>query len=255
MQPETTIAPDMGPRINDEAAAHIAGLTPDQKASVRASYAKAFSPQELDRVFGPTPAPTPVVTQGNGPILSPAEKAAGYVSLFKHAADKTAVVEAARRDGVNLQADGKISDAPVAKESLSEPTKPAPQYRLQWPQMPGLRLDEIRALDADLKAGFAATGMTQAEGDAVFGAIVETIRAVPKSDDERKAFFEAQGKLLEQAYGESQAKAVVELHSAWFKRLPAAVQEKLAGNYSLHSASAIIATAQAEQRYRARKKS
>lgn len=252
MQPETTTAPDIGPRISDDAAARIAGLAPEQKSAMRATFAKSYSPQEVERVFGPAPAPTPVFTQDNGPMLSPAEKAAGYTALFKHATDKAVVIEAALRDGVNLKPDGKISDAPVAKESLNAP-KPAPQFKFDWPEMPGVPLAEIRALDADLKAGFAAADMTQAEGTAVFGAIVETLRAVPQGDDARKAFFEAQGKLLENAYGEAKAKTLVELHSAWFARLPTVMQEKLAAKYALHSASAIIATAQAEERYRARK--
>jgi hypothetical protein len=254
MQPDTTITPDNGPRISDQAAAHIAGLSDQQKAGVRASYAKSFSPQEVERVFGPAPAPTPIVAQDNGPVLSSAEKASGYVALFKHATDKAAVVEAARREGINMAADGTISDTPVAKESVTAP-KPAPQFKFDWPEMPGVPLAEIRALDTDLKAGFAAADMTPAEGTAVFGAIAETLRAVPKGDDEsRKAFFEAQGNLLEQTVGETKARTLVEMHSAWVKRLPLAVQEKLAANYALHSASAIIATAQAEERYRARKR-
>jgi hypothetical protein len=253
MLPETTAAPDIGPRISNETAAHVAGLAPEQKSAMRATFAKSYSPQEVDRVFGPAPAPTPVVTQDSGPFLSPAEKASGYVALFKHASDKSAVIEAARRDGVNLQADGKISDIPVAKESLTAP-KPAPDYKFDWPEMPGVPLTEIRALDADLKAGFAAANMTPSEGTAVFGAIIETLRAVPHSEDERKAFFEAQGKLLESAYGEDRAKELAALHTAWFKRLSPSLQETLSAKWALHSASAILATAQAEERYRARKR-
>jgi hypothetical protein len=253
MQPDTTITPDNGLRINDQA---VAGLTAEQKEAMRPTLSKAFGQQETDRVLGPAPAPTPVITQSDGPVLSPAQKASGYVALFKHSSNKEAVIAQARRDGVNLQPDGSISAVPVAKESITAPQPAAPAYKFDWSGMSGLPLDEIRALDANLRAGFTAADMAPAEGTAVFRAIAETLSAVPKNDDERKAFFEAERDRLEAVCGsEAKAKEVVALHSAWFARLPTSVQEKLAGTFSLHSATAIIATAQAEERYRARKKS
>jgi hypothetical protein len=253
MQPDTTIMPDNAPRISDQA---VAGLSAEQKAAMRPQFLKAYGPQETERVFGPAPAPAPVVTQSDGPLLSPAQKASGYVALFKHATDKEAVIAQARRDGVNLQPDGKISDVPVAKESITTPPPAATAYKFDWSGMSGLPLDEIRALDADLRAGFAAADMGPAEGTAVFRAIAETLRAIPKNEDERKAFLEAERNRLEAACGgEANARTAAALHSAWFARLPTAVQEKLAGTFALHSSTAILLTAQAEERYRARKKS
>jgi hypothetical protein len=242
------------PTISEATVAHIGSLSAEQKSAMRSQFSKAYSPQEIERVFGPAPAATPrnVTVQGEAPNLSAEQRAQGYAALFKHAADKAAVVEAARRDGINMALDGKISAEPVAKESLA-PAKPnAPAYKFDWSEISNLPLDDIRALDGELKVGFAAADMTEAEAQSAFGAIVETIRSVPTSESERAAYFKREGEALEAAYGE-RTRELIDLHSAWFKRLPSPVQERLAAKFALHSAAAILATANIEQAYRARK--
>jgi hypothetical protein len=141
----------------------------------------------------------------------------------------------------------------VAKESLAAVKPNAPAYKFDWSEISSLPLDDIRALDGELKAGFAAADMTEAEAQSAFGAIVETIRSVPTSESDRAAYFKSEGEALEAAYGEKRARELIELHSAWFKRLPQAAQEMLTARYALHSAAAILATANIEQAHRTRK--
>jgi hypothetical protein len=251
MQPDTTIAPDNGPRIPDQAAAHIAGLTPEQRASIRPTYAKAY-PHDVERVFGPAPT-QPITAQQDGPYIAPADKAKGYVALFKHATDKAGVIAQARRDGVNLQPDGSISDVPVAKESLTEPPKPTPNYRLPWQQRPGLPVEKLVALDAQYREAFGAVELNQTEAGTAFDVIQQTMATVPQDAESRAEFCRREGEALEAAFGEAKAKELVQLHTDWFKRLPEAMQQHLSETFGLHSMRAIVTTAHLQQAWLARR--
>jgi hypothetical protein len=253
MQPDTTL-PDNGPRISDEAAAHIAGLTAEQKAAARPQFSKAYLPQEVERVFGPAPAPLPnnVTVQADAPFLSAAEKAQGYAALFKHATDKQAVVAQARRDGVNMGLDGKISAEPVAERNAVEPPKSAPNYKLPW-RPSDLPIETLTALDGQYRAAFGAVELSQTEAYTAFDAIQDTLVIVPKDPDQRIAFFKSEGEKIEAAYGEAKAKELVRLHTDWFRRLPEAMQTMLSENYGLHSMRAILTTAHLQQAWLARR--
>jgi hypothetical protein len=253
MQPDTTL-PDNGPSIAPQVAAHVASLTADQKAAMREQFSKSYSPQEIERVFGPAPAPLPhnVTVQADAPFLSAAEKAQGYTALFKHATDKQAVVAQARADGVNMGLDGKISSEPVAERITAELPKPAPNYKLPW-RPSDLPIETLTALDGQYRAAFGAVELSQTEAYTAFDAIQDTLAIVPKDPEQRIAFFKSEGEKIEAAYGEAKAKELVRLHTDWFRRLPEAMQTMLAENYGLHSMRAILTTAHLQQAWLARR--